>query len=245
MTFAHWREHFTRNRLRPMPDLDGARAGLPAEWPVHLARSLAVFQLGESKGGRIATEIDNVPGLDADYRAAIKLFIDEELRHGDMLAMCVDGLGGQRLTSNWTDSLFVIARRLAGIRFKLVVLLAAETIGIAFYRGLVSRLPDGPLRGCLDHLIEDETHHLRFHGDAFRGDRAFRLTWYPVVVAAAAVVLVDHRRTHRALGIPLAESVRRIRDHIRAVGDDLAGSPTIRDGILEQTRVARVSSSTR
>jgi hypothetical protein len=227
-----WRDHFTRNRLRPMPSLDGADADLPPGWAEHLARSLAVFQLGESKGGRIATEIDNIPGVDPDYRVAIKLFIQEELRHGEMLAMCVDELDGERLRSNWTDSLFVVARRLAGLRFKLAVLLAAETVGIAFYRGLVTRLPAGPLRGCLEHLIEDEKHHLRFHGDTFRGDRAFALMWYPVVVAAAAVVLVDHRRTHRALGIPVTETVARFRDHIRAVAKDLAAAPTVDAGVL-------------
>jgi hypothetical protein len=239
MSFAKWREHFTRNRLRPMPNLDGADAGLPPGWAAHLARSLAVFQLGESKGGRVATEIERLPGVDPDYSAAIKLFIDEELRHGDMLAMCLDGLHGERLKSNWTDSLFVVARRLAGLRFKLAVLLAAETVGIAFYRGLVTRLPPGPLRDCLDHLIEDETHHLRFHGDAFRGDRGFALMWYPVVVAAAAVVLVDHRRTHRALGIPVAETVTRFRDHIRAVAKDLSGTPAAEAGLSRPTALAQ------
>jgi hypothetical protein len=225
MPFARWRDHFERNRLRPLPDLGDAATGLPAPWPALLARSLAVFQLGESKGGRLATEIDSVPGLHADYRAAIKLFIDEEQRHGDLLALCIAGLGGELVHTTWTESLFLVARRLAGVRFKLVVLLAAETVGLAFYRGLASRLPAGPLRACLEQICDDEVHHLHFHGDAFRADRAFRLAWYPVVTAAAAVVLVDHRRTHRALGIPLAESIRRFRDHIRAVGADLAATP--------------------
>src|SRR5262245_46061549 len=128
MSFAPWRDHFQRNRLRALPVLDGARIGLPLAWPALLARSLAVFQLGESKGGRLATEIDSIPGLDADYRAAIKLFIDEEQRHGQLLALCVRALGGELMTATWTKSLFVVARRLAGVRFKLVVLLAAETI---------------------------------------------------------------------------------------------------------------------
>ncbi len=227
MTFARWRHHFELNRVRPLPDLDRAADGLPAAWPALLARSLAVFQLGESKGGRLATEIDAIPGLDADYRAAVKLFIDEEQRHGQLLALCVGGLGGKLVTATWTESLFVVARRLLGVRFKLVVLLAAETVGLAFYRGLITRLPAGPLRACLAEICDDEVHHLRFHGDAFRGDRTFRLAWYPIVTAAAAVVLVDHRRTHRALGIPLAESVRRFQEHITAVGADLVELPAL------------------
>jgi hypothetical protein len=222
MTFARWRDHFEANRLRPTPDLTRAAHGLPDGWAELLARSLAVFQLGESKGGRLVNEIDSVPGFDADYRAAIKLFIAEEQRHGDLLALCVDGLGGELVQGTWTESLFVVARRLAGVKFKLVVLLAAETVGLAFYRGLTTRLPAGSLRTCIEEICADELHHMQFHGDAFRGRRAFRYSFYAVVALAAAVVLVDHRRTHRALGIPLAESVKRFYDHVRNVGDDLA-----------------------
>jgi len=235
MSFADWRAHFERNRMRPLPDLDEAAQGLPATWPDLLARSLAIFQLGDSKGGRLATEIDALPGLDADYRAAIKLFIEEEQRHGQLLALCVGGLGGDLVGSTWTESLFVVARRLLGVRFKLVVLLAAETVGLAFYRGLISRLPPGPLRECLAEICNDEVHHLRFHGEAFRGDRAFRAAWYPIVTAAAAVVIVDHRRTHRALGISLGDSVRRFADHIRGVGDSLKASPLAPPRAARQT----------
>ncbi len=228
MAFARWRDHFEHNRLRPLPELGDARGELPEGWPDPLARSLAIFQLGESKGGRLADEIDSVGGLDADYRAAIKLFVDEEQRHGELLALCVQALGGELVDATWTESLFLVARRLAGVRFKLVVLLAAETVGLAFYRGLITRLPDTALRACLEQICEDEEHHLAFHGDAFGGHRAFRLAWYPVVTAAAAVVLVDHRRTHRTLGIPLAESVRRFRDQIGAMGARLASAPAPR-----------------
>jgi len=221
MSFRAWRDHFEHNRLRPVPDLGGAADGLPAGWADALARTLAVFQLGESKGGRLAVEIDAVPGLDADYRAAVKLFIAEEARHGDLLARCVEGLGGRLVASTWTESLFLVARRLVGVRFKLVVLLAAETVGLGFYRTLASRLPPGPLRACLEELCADEVQHLRFHGDAFRGRRAFRLAWLPVVGAAAAVVVLDHRATLRTLGIPLPEAARRIGDEIRGVARDL------------------------
>jgi demethoxyubiquinone hydroxylase (CLK1/Coq7/Cat5 family) len=218
MSFARWREYFERNRVRPMPDLGRVRAG----WAPLLARSLAVFQLGESKGGRLANEIDSLPGLDADYKAAIKLFVAEEQRHGDVLAACVSALGGELMKTTWTESLFLVARRLAGVRFKLVVLLAAETVGLAFYRGIITRLPKAPLRDALSEICDDEVQHLKFHGDAFRGDLAFRYAFYAVVTAASAVVLVDHRKTHRALGIPLAESVSRFCGHVISVGTDLA-----------------------
>ena len=229
MSFRRWRDHFEHNRLRPVPDLAGAGAGLPPGWAAPLARTLAVFQLGESKGGRLAHEIDEVPGLDVDYRAAVKLFVGEEIRHGRLLALCVEGLGGRLLTSTWTESLFVVARRLLGVRFKLVVLLAAETVGLGFYRTLASRLPAGPLRDCLDELCADEVQHLRFHADAFGGRRGFRLAWYPVVAAAALVVVVDHRATLRTLGVPLHEAARRLAAEIGRVARGLQVAPR-RDG---------------
>jgi hypothetical protein len=219
--FRRWRDHFERNRARVVPDLAGARDRLTDDQATTLARSLAVFQLGESKGGRLAVEIDGVPGLDPDYREAIKLFVAEELRHGQLLALCVEGLGGELMTTTWTESLFVAARRLLGIRFKMVVLLAAETVGLGFYSAIASRLPDGALRSCLREICDDEVHHLQFHGDAFRGRRGFRLAWYPVVGAAAAVVLIDHRATLRVLGVPRLEAARRFYDQIAGVARDL------------------------
>jgi hypothetical protein len=223
--FARWRDHFERNRLRPVPDLRGAAAEVPVPARALLARSLAVFQLGESKGGRLASEIHAVPGLSDEYRAAIMLFVDEELRHGRLLALCVEGLGGRLLERTWTESLFVAARRLFGVRFKLVVLLAAEAVGLGFYRTVAERLPEGALRACLDEICADEVHHLRFHGDAFRGQRAFRYAWYPVVGAATAVVLVDHRRTLRALGVPLRHALANIVAVHAGLARELAAAP--------------------
>jgi hypothetical protein len=226
MEFRRWRDHFEKNRLRPVPELREARDGVPEDAVAPLARSLAVFQLGESKGGRLATEIDEIPGLTEDYRAAVKLFIGEEQRHGQLLAGCVEGLGGTLLKTTWTEHLFVAARRLLGVRFKLVVLLAAESVGLGFYRTLASRLPAGPLWSCLEEICEDEVHHLAFHGDAFRGRAWFRRAWYPVAGAATIVVLIDHRRTLRALGIPMREAAETILAVLRGVTADLRETRT-------------------
>lgn len=242
--FSRWREHFERNRLRPLPDLRGAWAEVPASARALLARSLAVFQLGESKGGRLAIEIDKVPELSEDYRAAIKLFVEEELRHGCLLALCVEGLGGQLVETTWTESLFVGARRLLGVRFKLVVLLAAEAVGLGFYRTVGARLPDGVLRACLDEICADEVQHLRFHGDAFRGRPAFRYSWYGVVAVATAVVLVDHRRTLRAMGVPLARALANMVAVHAGIARDLAGETSPAPGGRGDARDTQIRSST-
>jgi hypothetical protein len=210
MTWCSWRAHFERNAARPLPPLRPALPEVPDAWTAALARSLARFQVGESGEGRIAHEIDRatLPGVDADYRAALKRFVAEEGRHARILAGLVQALGGQLLARTWTERLFVHGRRLLGVRAKLLVLLAAEVVGIAFYGALARGLPQGALRRALEELCADEEAHLRFHCDFFRlqaRTRAARLlflaAWWPLVLAAGCVVLLDHRPTLRVLGL--------------------------------------------
>jgi hypothetical protein len=215
MQWSDWRGHFERNRRRPLPEGLERAEEVPAAWRPALAASLAIFQLGEAGEGRIAHEIDRakVPGIDADYRAALKLFVAEEGRHGRILGGMVRGLGGRLLARNWTERLFVFGRRLLGLRLKLMVLLVAEVVGGAFYGLLASRLPASGLRRGLEEICKDEQHHLDFHGDFFARQgwgvfmrAAWHMAWWSLALAAMGGVLVDHRRTLKTMGIPLAEA---------------------------------------
>ena len=218
MPWLSWRRYFENRRARPLPDLSRAARGIPPEWLPALRRSLAIFQLGESKGGRLAEQIDHVrlDGVDDDYRAAVKLFVAEEQRHGEVLAAAVEALGGQLLADNWTETLFVGLRRRVGVRGKLLVLLAAEVVGLAFYRTVAGRLPAGPLRRALAEIDDDEVAHLAFHRDFFATQldspaarAAGAALWWLVAVGAGVAVAVDHRRTFRALETPPREIVER------------------------------------
>jgi hypothetical protein len=190
---------------------------VPEAWRPALVASLATFQLGEAGEGRIAHEIDSarLPGIDADYRAALKLFVAEEGRHGRILGFMVRGLGGKLLGRSWTERLFVFGRRLLGLRVKLMVLLVAEVVGGAFYGLLASRLPEGGLRRGLEQIREDEEHHLDFHGDFFARQgwgvvmrAGWQVLWWSLALAAMGVVMMDHHRTLRTMGIPMGEAVR-------------------------------------
>lgn len=210
MTWTTWRRHFETNATRPVPAIDAPV--LSDARRVALASSVARFQLGESGEGRIAHEIDSaqLPGVDDDYRVSLKRFVAEEGRHARLLGRMVNVLGGKMLHRQWSDAAFVGIRRALGLRFKLLVLMAAEVIGISFYGVLGRLLPDGSFKRALEQICGDEERHLEFHVDFFRSQRpqplawvALWLAWWPVAIGALTVVLIDHRSTLRAFGVPL------------------------------------------
>ena len=211
-----WHRHFAARARRARPQI-GAAPLLPEPRRRTLAASLAVFQLGEAGEGRIAHQIDRcgLACVDGDYRAALKLFVAEEARHAAILGDLVRSVGGRLLRKSWTEGLFRFGRRSMGVRLKLLVLLAAEVIGVSFYGLLAARLPEGPARAALDQICGDEEDHLAFHAAFFRaalpgrtGRAAFGLAWWTVGLAACAVVAADHRRTLRAFEVPVGMLVR-------------------------------------
>lgn len=202
-----WLAFFDGRAQRPLPRLDATAdyAALPAS----LARSLAVFQLGESGGGTVVEQARCSRHVDDSsvYADCLQRFVAEEHRHADLLAMGVRMLGGDLLRRNWTASLFVLGRRLLGLRLKILVLLAAEVVGICYYMAIAAKLPHGPLRQWLSQIVDDERAHLEFHSAFLRSQitsiwrRLFVAVWRLVITAAGVVVMVDHRRTIRDLGL--------------------------------------------
>ncbi|MEZ4384534.1 MAG: ferritin-like domain-containing protein [Nannocystaceae bacterium] len=242
-TWRGWRRHFTEQARRPLPPLP-ARLDVPEDLRAPLARSLARFQVGEGGEGRIAHQIyrTRLATIDDDYRAALRLFVREEGRHARILAQMVRGLDGALVRTTWSERLFVRVRRLAGVRLKLLVLLAAEVVGIGFYGHLAGRLQDGALRDALAQITADEAAHLDFHVDFFRREIAgsrprralFALLWVAVAGAACALVAVDHRETLRRSGSGPAAAMRGYGRRIAAVlratlaADARANAPTRR-----------------
>lgn len=203
-----WRRFFENRSDRPLPELD-----IDIDYsilPDSLARSLAIFQLGESGGGTVIEQarLSDLPGTDSDYADAIGFFVEEEHRHANVLAMCVRLLGGTLIQKNWTAYFFVAVRRLMGLRVKVLVLLAAEVVGICYYHLLASQLPECHIRHWLMQLVDDERAHLYFHCGFLRSQvdnkwrlRLFVVAWRCLVVAAAVAVIVDHRHAIRDMGL--------------------------------------------
>ena len=206
--WTYWRKRFETRANRELPTLDTSADY--SELPASLARSLAVFQLGESGGGTVIEQANEsaLDSVNEDYAEAVRLFVAEEHRHANLLAMCVRLLGGELIRKNWTQRLFLFSRRLIGLRLKVLVLLAAEVVGICYYSSIAAKLGPGPVRRWLSEMVEDERSHLEFHclflqsqvTSAWRR-RLFTAVWRIVMVTAAIVVMIDHRQTIKDLGL--------------------------------------------
>ena len=231
--WKHWRSHFETQALRPLPSAPADILAIPEAWRAPLCASLARFQLGEGGEGRIAREIERatLPGIDDDYRAALKLFVREEGRHARILAGMVRALGGTLLRASWSERLFVGGRRMLGLRLKLLVLLVAEVIGLGFYALLARRLGACSIGEQLREIAGDEGMHLEFHADFFRGQVGggsrwlFRAAWWSVGGLACVVLLIDHRRTLRALGIPSTTAADQLLRLLALVDRRVLGAP--------------------
>ena len=207
-SWKEWASFFASRSERPLPPLENDIDY--STFPASLAKSLAIYQLGESGGGTVVSQAHRtrLPHLDSHYGEAMKYFVAEEHRHANLLAMSVRLLGGELISSNWTARLFVAGRRLMGLRLKVLVLLAAEVVGLVYYNVLARRLPQCELRERLLEIVDDERSHLYFHCDFLRSQTEGRVrrwifvaAWRVIVSAAALVVAFDHRNALRDLGI--------------------------------------------
>ena len=214
--WREWRELFESRSQRPLPKVRHSRSY--ANLPESLAKSLAIFQLGESGGGTIIEQARNsrLPQIDEHYAVAMGLFVKEENRHADILALCVNKLGGKLIATNWTARLFVFSRRLIGLRLKVVVLLAAEVVGICYYHLLSRSLSPCHIKDLLGELVADEESHLQFHCDFLRRQASnkwrralFVFTWRLTMLAAAVAVMIDHRAAIRDMRLGYKSVVRR------------------------------------
>lgn len=210
MHWKLWRNHFERNAARSFPALPMA----PALSAV-MVETLQKFQLGETGEGRVAKQIDHYhsPAIDDDYRASLKLFVKEEGRHARILAGILRSAGSEVLKGSASSSAFTAARGLMGVRFKLVVLLAAEVVASEAYPLLVNGARDEITKNLLKQLAGDEQHHMRFHQDFFanalRGVKRFIFPplLLSIVLVAALLCAFEHRRAFNECGVGMGTVV--------------------------------------
>ena len=185
MKTEKWIRHFEKNRSGwTEPDWKAA-CELPRSLREPLAKSIAIFQLGESGDGttirRYAKKLEGITGMD-NYDAALCLFITEEQRHAGLLAKVVGYLDGERLETQWSNSCFSKLRHFINLEFSIQILVTAEIIGMTYYAALGRHCGDQTVVALCNKLVRDEVKHITFHVEFLSerfsdSGRAGRMLW--------------------------------------------------------------------
>jgi len=211
MTFADIKTYFQTNRSR-FADLawdDPHQLG-PAELRA-VRTSLQTFQRGEGTGGAHLMALAEQLG-DADYAAAMQLFIQEEASHAALLGRFMDQQGIERLHTHWLHDAFRNLGRPLGLVHMVRVILTAEVVATIYYRALFNATYSGLLQQICRRILRDEELHLAFHCVAIRqlsprrswlGRVLWRQAYRALMAGTALVVYATNRRTLRAGGYGL------------------------------------------
>jgi hypothetical protein len=177
-TSQEWLQYFENNArsLIEIPWHLGAE--LTASEQKAIARSLREFQAGESSEGkhlfRYAKDYAERTG-DADYLAAIRLFIAEEQRHGRDLGRFLTMNGIALVRTTFTDRVFRMLRHLfGGLEISIGVLITAEIIAQVYYAVLQEATRSVVLRTLCDQILRDELRHVQFQSEQLAKLRAGR-----------------------------------------------------------------------
>jgi hypothetical protein len=210
--FEIWLNHFEYHAQRSRCVPHGLSDLLRSDERRLIARSIATFQLREQSDGRTLLQAAErfahgrrVPAL---VRIA-ELFIREEQRHATLLRAFMEDHHIALKRTDWTDRVFRLVRRLAGLELYLHVLIGAELIGIAYYRALETATDCQRLRVLCRGLVSDELAHVGFESQllfALRAGRAasvqalMRLAHRAFFAGTASIVWLTHRSVLRQGG---------------------------------------------
>ena len=194
-----------------------------------VARSLQVFQLGETGEGK---HIMGAAGAyaarsgDVHYPAALRMFIEEEHRHAALLGRVLDMAKIPRLSNQWSDGIFRKLRHLAGLELAICVLLTAELIAKIYYAALHAATGSMILRRICEQILRDEAMHVQFQSERLWILRRGRWRWACQSAIAlqgllffvtCVVFWISHRQVLVAGGFSLRRFARRARNEFRYV----------------------------
>jgi hypothetical protein len=218
--FEIWLNHFEHHAQHPrcVPS-DVADLLRPDERRL-IANSIATFQLGEQSEGRTLLRAarrfahrHRLPSL----VPITELFIREEQHHAALLLAFMEDHRIPAKMTDWTDRVFRLVRRLAGLELYLYILISAELIGIVYYRALAAATDCRRLTMLCRILVSDELVHVGFESQlllTLRASRAaplqmlIRLAHRAFCASTAGVVWVTHRSVLRQGGYGVRMFVR-------------------------------------
>ena len=206
-----WLNHFEHHALHPRCVPEGVSDVLRPNERELIASSIATFQLGEQSEGRTLLRAAErfCAGQEPHLLRIIELLIREEQRHASLLGSFMQDHGMALKRADWTDRIFRIIRRLAGLRFYVCVLICAELIGHVYYRALESATDCERLQVLCRTIVSDELAHVGFESQLLFTLRAGRAARWQVLTrhahriffaTTAAVVWLTHRSVLRRAG---------------------------------------------
>lgn len=226
-TSGGWCRHFRRNAANRKPIPWGSVSSLSEMERRAVARSVAVFQRGESGEGthllRCSERHANDVG-DPNYVPAMRLFVQEEQQHAAWLGRFLDEAGLPRISRNFSDGFFRWLRHRAGLELSITVLVTAEILANVYYAALRDATNCAALREICGHILRDEVAHVRFQCEriallqrrplnrpetARPVRRVKRFLHACLYAGAAAVLWIGHRRVFRAAGLGVRSFFRR------------------------------------
>jgi hypothetical protein len=210
--FEVWLNHFEYHAQHPRCVPHGLSDLLRPDERRLIAGSIATFQLGEQSEGctllRAAQRFAHGRRIPAVARI-VELFIREEQRHAALLRSFMEDHHIALKRTDWTDRVFRLVRRLAGLELHIYILISAELIGIVYYRALEAATDCQRLRALCRGLVSDELAHIGFESQlllALRAERAapaqvlMRLAHRAFFAGVAGVVWLTHRSVLRQAG---------------------------------------------
>ncbi|MBG6089057.1 ferritin-like domain-containing protein [Actinomadura viridis] len=228
--FAGWLRDF-EDEARVREERGDPGWGRGARLEACVVRSLQRFQIGEDGDGAFLIGKAEAAG-DAEYAAAVRLFIAEEQNHARMLGLLLGAAGAPLLDRHWSDAVFVRARRAMGLRVELLTLMVAEVVALGYYGALHRGTRDPLTAEVAARLVADERRHVPFHCRRLRqglarfpgpARRVVTGLWRAAVAGAAVVVAADHGRALRRLGTGRRRFVLDVLAEARAAEDLLHG----------------------
>lgn len=216
---AHFRANATQHRINweqlPLISLEEIQRILP---------SLQAWQLGEtSEGKQLIAAATRYAGKTNDpaYLDAIKLFINEEQKHGNNLGRYLDTLDLPRIKLNWGDSLFRFARHLnTSMEMWTLAVITVESTAQVFYQALKNATNCPLLKEICTDILIDEAYHITFQTERldmiFANKSALSKAWRSVAYkvfyyATIITVWVAHRKLFRAGGVSFAAYFKKMR----------------------------------
>ena len=210
--FEIWLNHFEYHAQHPRCVPHDLRDLLSPDERRLISSSIATFQLGEQSEGRTLLRAAQRFAQERRIFALVRiaeLFIREEQRHAALLGAFMEDHHIALKRTDWTDRVFRLVRRLAGLELYMYILISAELIGIVYYRALEAATDCQRLTLLCRGLVADELAHVGFESQllfALRAGRSapvqalMRLAHRAFFAGTASVVWLTHRSVLRQGG---------------------------------------------